>query len=377
MGTLKLPLSKEIFSGLLLGIAALLAIIVENSPLNYLYDQILQVALIIQIGDWSINKPILLWINDGLMAIFFLLVTLEIKREVVAGELSSIRKITLPGVAAVGGILFPALCYTFVNYGDSYAMRGWAIPAATDIAFALGFISLLGSRIPKQLKLCLVTIAILDDIAAIAIIAIFYTSDLSLVSLACASAGVIALIILNRKDVQSLAFYGVIGLFVWVCVLKSGVHATLAGVLLGCAIPMKRLRQFEHDLAPCVNYIVLPIFAFANAGVPLASMSLNMIDNPITLGIMFGLSVGAPGGVITFSAAIVKLGITRLPNTVTWTQYIGMAMLTGIGFTMSLFIGTLAFADVATQNAVRVGVIFGSATSGIIGILLLFYSTRR
>jgi Na+:H+ antiporter, NhaA family len=375
----------EAAGGIIIVFAAVLALVMKNSPLSDIYDLILNIPMHIQIGAASIKKPILLWINDGLMAIFFLLVALEIKREFVEGELSSFNRILLPGVAAIGGMLFPAIFYVWVNWGDAYAIRGWAIPAATDIAFALGVISLLGSRVPKELKLILVAIAILDDIGAIAIIAVFYTADLSIYSLVLAAVAVIVLLILNKKKVQKLSPYMLVGFFFWVCVLKSGVHATLAGVVLGLFIPIKpfkpggnsMLKKLEHDLHPWVTFAVLPIFAFANAGVPLAGMSAEMFLNPITLGVMTGLSLGAPIGVILFSAGVIFTKLSSLPKGVNWRQYIGMAMLTGIGFTMSLFIGTLAFDTVEYQNDVRIGVLFASLLSGIVGVSILLNAKKN
>lgn len=369
----------ESAAGILLCLTAIMAIIVENSPLRSFYGHFLNTPVAVQVGNFSIDKPLLLWINDGLMAIFFLLVGLEIKREIVEGQLSSKDRFILPVIAAFGGLTVPALIYTYFNWGDSEAINGWAIPAATDIAFALGVITLLGKRVPETLKICLVAIAIIDDLAAIVIIALFYTSSLSFMSLGFSVISILGLWILNKKGVTRIAPYMVIGLFLWVSVLKSGVHATLAGVVIALFIPLRVKNEnsrspahsLEHNLHPWVAYGILPVFAFANAGVSLRGLTLEMIFHPITIGIAFGLFFGKQIGVmlITFICVITRL--CRLPKGVNWSQYYAMSLVTGIGFTMSLFIGTLAFDNIDNQIYVRLGVILGSLLSGIIGYILL------
>jgi NhaA family Na+:H+ antiporter len=328
----------------------------------------------------GISKPLLLWINDGLMAIFFLLVGLEIKREVVEGELSSVRKAALPAIAAAGGMAVPALMYAVLNWGDPQTMRGWAIPTATDIAFAVGVLALMGDRVPASLKIFLLALAILDDLGAIVIIAFFYTDNLSALSLALAAVALGGLIALNRAGVTRRAAYVVFGVFLWVCVLKSGVHATLAGVALALAIPLDArdahgespLRSLEHSLHPWVSYAILPLFAFANAGVSLSGISLASLMEPLPLGIAAGLFVGKQAGVMGAAWIAVRVRAVTLPDGVTWQHFYGTALLTGIGFTMSLFIGTLAFDDPAFANSVRIGVLGGSLLSALAGALVLW-----
>lgn len=375
----------EAAGGILLGIAAIFALVMENSPLNFIYEMILSTPVAVQIGAFAIDKPLLLWINDGLMAIFFLLIGLEIKREILEGELSNREQVILPAIAAFGGLAVPALIYSYLNWGDAEAIKGWAIPAATDIAFALGVITLLGNRVPETLKICLVAIAIIDDLAAIVIIALFYTDNLSIASLGFGLIAIVALYILNKRGVTKLTPYILVGIFLWACVLKSGVHATLAGVVLALFIPLRAknklggspARSLEHGLHPWVAYLVLPIFAFANAGVSLAGISLDTIMHPITLGIALGLFFGKQIGVMVMTAISVWLNFCKLPKDVNWLQYYGMSLLTGIGFTMSLFIGTLAFDDPSTQTTVRIGVIAGSLMSGITGYLLLRLTSKK
>ena len=369
----------EAAAGILLATTALLALIMENSPLRPLYDALLTTPVVIQVGEFLINKPLLLWINDGLMAVFFLLVGLEIKREILEGQLSTREQISLPAFAAFGGLAVPALIYSYFNWGDVVSLKGWAIPAATDIAFALGVMTLLGNRVPEALKISLVAIAIIDDLAAIVIIALFYTQELSLVSLVVGGVAIGILAVLNRRGVTGLAPYIVTGIVLWACVLKSGVHATLAGVILAFFIPLRAkdrhgqapLLRLEHELHPWVAYMILPVFAFANAGVPLQGLSLDVLMQPITLGIAAGLFLGKQFGVMGMTMLGVGLRLCRLPDGVSWRHYYGMSLITGIGFTMSLFIGTLAFEDVAHQTAVRLGVLAGSLTSGLLGYLVL------
>ena len=369
----------EATGGILLGLAAILALVMENSFLRPLYDALLTTPMVIQVGNLIIHKPLLLWINDGLMAVFFLLVGLEIKREVLEGQLSTRAQISLPAFAAFGGLVVPALIYSFINWGDASAMHGWAIPAATDIAFALGVITLLGNRVPEALKIALVAIAIIDDLAAILIIALFYTENLSLYSLSLGGLAVLVLAILNRRGVTHITPSILTGIFLWTCVLKSGVHATLAGVILAFFIPLKTkngngefpLRKLEHALHPWVAYMVLPVFAFANAGVSLEGVSLDVMLQPITLGVAAGLFFGKQLGIMGMTALGVMIKFCQLPQGVGWRQYYGMSLITGVGFTMSLFIGTLAFEDMQNQTAVRLGVLTGSLLSGLLGYIIL------
>jgi len=385
MRTFKDFLKYEAAGGILLALTAAIAIIVKNSSLESFYDGFLKIPVVIQIGAFAIDKPLLLWINDGFMAVFFLLVGLELKREILEGQLSSRDQILLPSIAAFGGLICPALIYVYINYNDPTALKGWAIPAATDIAFALGVISLLGKRVPDALKVTLVAIAIIDDIAAIAIIAFFYTDSLSMLSLGVGSVALIILFYLNQKGVTSRAAYIIPGIFLWACVLKSGIHATLAGVVLALFIPLKAkesdtfspLKDLEHSLHPWIAFGILPIFAFANAGISLKGLSLDILFHPISLGIMVGLFVGKQIGVMLMTFIGKATGIAKLPTGTNWIQYYGMSLLTGIGFTMSLFIGTLAFEDPEVQTLVRIGVIVGSLFSGFLGYLVLHWSTRK
>ncbi len=380
-------LKLESSSGLLLIGAMALALLCANSPLAGLYGGLLQTHVEVHVGALELAKPLLLWINDGLMAIFFLLVGLEVKREVLEGELSSLPQVALPGIAALGGMLVPALIYAWLNWSDPVALQGWAIPAATDIAFALGVMALLGKRVPSALKLFLLTLAILDDLGAIVIIALFYTVDLSLLSLGLAAGAVAALFLLNRFGVTRIAAYVVVGIFLWTCVLKSGVHATLAGVVLAFAIPLRAhdehgnspLRHLEHNLHPWVAFGILPLFAFANAGVSLAGMSPADLLAPLPLGIAAGLFVGKQLGIVGFSWVGVKLGLARLPKGIGWREFHGMAVLCGIGFTMSLFVATLALVGAGPEadDAARLGVLLGSLTSALGGYFLLRLAVRK
>ena len=372
-------LRHDAAGGVLLMMAAALALVLDNSPLSWLYDSLLATPVVVQIGALSIDKPLLLWINDGLMAIFFFLVGLEIKRELIEGRLSTWQQASLPAIAAVGGMVAPALIYVAFNAGDPTAIRGWAIPAATDIAFALGVLALLGNRVPPALKVFLLALAILDDLGAIIIIALFYTADLSLASLAIGGIGAAILIAMNLSGVTRIAPYLVVGLIMWVCVLKSGVHATLAGVIVALTIPLQAhdaegrspLRRLEHALHPWVVFGIMPVFAFGNAGVTLTGLSLDDLIAPIPLGIALGLFVGKQIGVLGFAWVGSRLGLCQLPEGVGWMQAYGVALLAGIGFTMSLFIGTLAFADPEHAAAVRLGVLSGSILSAILGYAVL------
>ena len=371
--------------GILLCLAAFLAMAIENSPMDGFYEAFKNIPVVFQAGGFLIDKPLLLWINDGLMAIFFLLIGLEIKRELMEGHLSSRDQVVLPAVAALGGLAIPALIYAYINWSNPETLQGWAIPAATDIAFALGVLILLGNRIPASLKVCLVAIAIIDDLAAIIIIALFYTAETSMISLGLAGVGLLIAFIMNRKGVTSLGPYVLLGLFIWACVLKSGVHATLAGVALGLLIPLNAknadgyspLKEMEHTLHPFVAFVVLPIFAFSNAGVSLQGVNLETFMQPITLGIMLGLFVGKQVGVMGLTFLATSLKLCKLPEGVSWAQFYGMSLLTGIGFTMSLFIGTLAFTDIEYTSAVRLGVLSGSFLSGVAGVTILLLSSKK
>jgi Na+:H+ antiporter, NhaA family len=375
----------EAAGGLVLVVAALVALLASNSPLAWLYESFLHTPVGVRVGDLALAKSLLHWINDGLMAIFFFLVGLEIKREVLQGELSTFGQAVLPAVAAVGGMAVPAVIYVAINTGDPVALRGWAIPTATDIAFAVGVLALLGPRIPSSLKIFLLALAIIDDLGAIIIIALFYTDNLSLVSLTLAFAGLAVLAILNARGVTRLAPYLLTGVFIWVCVLKSGVHATLAGVAVALAIPLTSkaegepsvLEQLEENLHPWVAFAVLPLFAFANAGVSLQGLSLENLLEPIPLGIAAGLFAGKAIGIFGATWIAVMGGLAHKPDGATWLQILGVALLGGIGFTMSLFIGMLAFPDPAEAASLRLGVLTGSLLSAVAGYLILAASVRE
>lgn len=385
--TIREFIKLETSSGIILFITAVLAIVVDNSPLSTYYHTFFSLPLSIHLGVLNITKPLLLWVNDGFMTIFFLLVGLEVKREMFEGELSSLAKASMPVIAAVGGMLVPALIYIYFNMGNSVALQGWAIPTATDIAFSLGILALLGSRIPVGLKIYLTALAIFDDIGAIVIIAIFYTKTVSVAMLILAGFFVIVLFILNRLRVMLIAPYAVVGFLLWACVLKSGVHATLAGIILAFAIPIRDptkedsspVRNLEHHLHPWVAFGILPLFAFANAGVSFKGLALSELLSPITLGIAAGLFIGKQIGIWCASWLGVKLGFARLPHGANWSGMYGIALIAGVGFTMSLFIGGLAFGRLGgTYPAmVRLGVILGSFLSGLLGYLVLRFSFPR
>lgn len=374
----------EATGGIMLFATAVLALVLANSGAAWLYGGFLDTRVKVQVGALKLDKPLLLWINDGLMAIFFFLVGLEVKRELLVGELSSVRKATLPLAAAIGGIVVPALIYVIVNWSNPVGAPGWAIPAATDIAFAVGVLALLGPRVPSSLKIFLLALAILDDLGAIIIIALFYTSELSTVALSLAATGLVVLTVLNRAGVKRIAPYILVGLFIWVCVLKSGVHATLAGVATALAVPLENgdeeghgpLEQLEHSLHPWVTYLILPLFAFANAGVDLGGFTLARMLDPIPLGIALGLALGKPLGIFGATWAAVRLGLADRPEGTSWEQVLGVAALGGIGFTMSLFIGLLAFPDPKFAADVRIGVLAGSTVSAIVGYILLRRSLK-
>ncbi|WP_122573335.1 Na+/H+ antiporter NhaA [Pseudomonas viridiflava] len=365
----------EAAGGLLLIAAAALALIINNSPLSWLYNAFLETPVESRIGALQIAKPLLLWINDGLMALFFLVIGLEVKREVLEGHLSKPSQIVLPGAAAIGGMLVPALIYVALNTGNAEALNGWAIPMATDIAFALGVLALLGKRVPVSLKLFLMTLAIIDDLGAIIVIALVYSGELSQVSLILAAVSIITLIAMNRSGVSRLAPYMLVGLVLWVCVLKSGIHATLAGVVLAFCIPLRTsskaspLLTLEHGLHPWVAYGILPLFAFANAGVSLAGVTMDSFTHSVPLGIAAGLLLGKTLGVFGLTWLAVKTRMASLPKEANWGHVLGVSILCGIGFTMSLFVGSLAFEPGVSAYAGedRMGILTGSILSAIIG----------
>jgi len=371
----------ESASGIILMFAALLAIIFANTPLQAYYGLILDTPVEVRIGSLHIAKPLLLWINDGLMAVFFFLVGLELKRELIEGELSNKRNIVLPGVGAIGGMLIPALFYSAFNYKDPVAMQGWAIPAATDIAFALGILSLLGSRVPTTIKIFLTSLAIFDDIGAILIIAVFYTAKISTTSLIIAAVCIPLLFWLNKRNIESKSLYITIGIVMWVALLKSGVHATLAGVVLAMFIPIKLphrpdyspLKSMEHDLHTVVAFFILPVFAFANAGITLSGVGIDQLTHGVSLGITLGLFIGKQVGVFGLCWMAIRLKWAELPKGMSWTTLYGTATLCGVGFTMSLFIGSLAFegSGVGLIFDERLGIILGSLLSGLLGYIIL------
>jgi len=375
----------EAASGLILLIAAIFALLISNSDFSGLYFDSLEKYLFIGINEFGLKLSVHHWINDALMAIFFFFVTLEIKREFIQGELSNIKQAMLPIIAAVGGMLVPALFYVFINWGNAETMNGWAIPSATDIAFSLGILSLLGSRVPISLKVFLTALAIIDDLGAILIIAFFYSGDLSIPYLSLILLSYILLLILNKFSVKIFIPYLIIGLFMWYFTYKSGIHATIAGVLLATTIPHRLkdrdfslLVKIEHAISPYVAFMIMPLFAFANAGVNLEGLSLSSLLAPVPLGILSGLFFGKQIGVLLFSYVSIKLKFAEAPNNSNWLSIYGVSVLTGIGFTMSLFVGNLAFAD-NTQyiDGVKIGVLTGSLLSTVFGYVLLLMSARK
>ncbi|TQV84329.1 Na+/H+ antiporter NhaA [Aliikangiella coralliicola] len=372
---------SEAAGGILLVTASVLALMIANSSIQHWYDSLLEMPVVFKIGLFEINKPMLLWVNDGLMALFFFLVGLEIKREAVSGHLSNIRQLTLPLVAAIAGIAVPALIFLWFNGDDPIASNGWAIPSATDIAFALGIFVIFGKHLPLTLKLFLLSVAIFDDIAAVIIIALFYSQDLSVVSIAVAVTGLVGLAGLNYFNVQKKAAYILLGLIVWAAVLKSGVHATLAGFAIAWFIPLKReqsqqpsmLEDIEHSLHPWVTFFILPFFAFANAGVNLLNATIETLTNSVTLGIAFGLFVGKQFGIFLACWLAIKLRLAKLPENTSWIQLYAVSLLCGVGFTMSLFIGTLAYEQegLIFLESVKVGVLIGSVLSALFGAIII------
>ena len=372
--------------GIVLIFVTILALILQNSYLSDFYNSFLHTPVAIKFGSLEIAKPLLLWVNDGLMAIFFFLVGLEVKRELLEGELSSFSQTILPLIAAIGGMVVPALVYLAFNYNDPFNIKGWAIPTATDIAFALGILSLLGKRVPASLKIFLMALAIIDDLGAIVIIALFYTQDLSTLSIGIASVTLALLFILNRLNVVKKMPYIILGIILWVSVLKSGVHATLAGVALAFMIPLKvkkdgkeysLVKDMEKELHLVVSFFILPLFAFVNAGVNLDGISFKDILQPVPLGIFLGLFIGKQLGVFSFSYLAIKLKIAKLPQNSSWLQFYGVSVLTGIGFTMSLFIDSLGFKDTNLFNyADKLAILLASFLSAILGFLILYRSKK-
>lgn len=371
-------------SGIILVVAAALALIMANSYFSYSYNAFLEFPVSITLGDFAIRKPLVLWVNDGLMALFFFVVSLEIKRELLYGQLSNRDQIVLPFLAAVAGIIFPALIYVAFNYHDAIAMNGWAIPSATDIAFALGIFMLFGKHLPPSLKLFLLSVAIIDDIGAVIIIALFYSQDLAPYSLIVASVGLVLLFIFNRLELENKTPFILVSIVVWAAVLKSGVHATLAGFAVAWFIPIARKEsesmsyQVEQGLHPWIIFFVLPLFAFANAGVGLTNVSADKLFTPISIGIIGGLFIGKQLGIFTACFIAIKLKLCRMPKGATWSQLYGVCLLCGVGFTMSLFIGSLAFEEqgLAYQTQVKVGVLVGSLISAVAGTLLIRKSSK-
>ncbi|KGQ70347.1 pH-dependent sodium/proton antiporter [Chelonobacter oris] len=376
-------LKLESSGGVILLVTSALALIFANSFLSPYYFELLNTPLVVQFGEQGIAKPFLLWVNDGLMAIFFVLVGLEVKREIILGSLSTYQQAILPVLAAIGGMVVPALVFTFFNYGDPVAMEGWAIPMATDIAFALGIMALLGKRVPLPLKIFLLALAIIDDLGAIIVIALFFAHGLSIEAMIGAGLSILVLIIMNRMRISALCAYLFVGMVLWVCVLKSGVHATLAGVILGFSVPITAkdgsspLESLEHTLNPWSAFFILPIFAFANAGVPLGGVNLDTLGGALPLGIILGLLIGKPLGVFSFCFIAVKLNLARLPLLVNLKHIFAVSVLCGIGFTMSMFLSGLAFenAGESINTLSRIGILLGSTISAILGLLLLRAST--
>ena len=375
-------LRLETAGGILLLVAAVLAMLVANSPLQWLYNAFLETPVTVGIGGLIINKPLLLWVNDGLMAIFFFLIGLEIKREIVEGEMSAPSRALLPGLGALGGMIVPAAIYAWLNWNDPGALNGWAVPVATDIAFALALLGSFGSRVPVALKIFLLTLAIFDDLAAIIIIALFYSGDLSLTALGFGAAALVCAVAMNRFGVTRVSAYVLLGIMLWTAVLKSGVHATLAGVLIAFCIPMRDqqgespLMHLEHDLHGPVAFVILPVFAFVNAGLSLTGLSFSDLLHPITLGVLVGLLVGKPIGILGFIALGVMLRLVKLPAELTWARLTGVAFACGIGFTMSLFIAGLAFEHDGGEHfyGERLGILFGSILAAIAAWLCLRFS---
>jgi NhaA family Na+:H+ antiporter len=375
----------EAASGLVLLIAAIIALVISNSNFSELYFDTLEQYLFIGVNNFGLKLSVHHWINDLLMAIFFFFVTLEIKREFIQGELSNLKKALLPIIGAVGGMVIPALVYVVINFDNKETLNGWAIPSATDIAFSLGILSLLGSRVPISLKIFLTALAIIDDLGAILIIAFFYSGDLSISYLSLILVSYIFLLILNKFGIKRFSPYLIIGAFMWFFTYKSGIHATIAGVLLASTIPHRikdkdfsLLIKLEHAISPYVAFMIMPIFAFANAGVSLDGLSMLSLLQPVPLGILLGLFVGKQVGVMIFSFIAVKIGAAQMPDNSSWLSLYGVSVLTGIGFTMSLFVGNLAFAEnIQYIDGVKIGVLAGSLLSTLFGYFILLFSSKK
>ncbi|MCF6764361.1 Na+/H+ antiporter NhaA [Thiotrichales bacterium 19S3-7] len=379
--------NKTVLPSVILLLMAILAMVIANSPLNEIYNKLISSTIALTVNDYGIKKPILLWINDGFMAIFFLLIGIELKKEFLGGVFQEKKQIILPLMGALGGIIFPVLIYFFFNYHDEYAIRGWAIPAATDIAFAVGLLALFGSRLNKEIRVLLTSIAIFDDLAAIIIIAVFYTPNISVSALLFVALCIIILFILNRLNITGLTIYWVIGMIMWFAMIKSGVHATLTGFILAFFIPYKSnkssefspLINLEHKLTLPVAYFILPIFAFANSGVNFSNLGFEGIFHYVPLGIALGLFIGKQIGVFLFCFLAIRLRMAYLPKNMTWLNLYGLSILTGIGFTMSLFIGSLAFdrSGLTMLFDERVGILIGSLLSAIFGYIVLKFSLKK
>ena len=378
-------LKLESAGGILLLFSAAVAMLLANSPLSSQYNDFLNLPVSLQIGSFSINKTLIHWINDGFMAVFFVLVGMEVKKELFEGALSSYQQAIFPAIAAVGGMIVPALVYWFIAKQDPSLANGWAIPMATDIAFALGIMALLSKQVPLPLKIFLLALAIIDDLGAIVVIALFFSHELSVQALIFSGISILTLVLLNRFRVSALCAYMVIGAILWASVLKSGVHATLAGVIIGFCIPLKGkkgerpLHDFEHILAPWSSFVILPLFAFANAGVSFDGIDVSMISSPLLLAIACGLIIGKPVGVFGFSYISVKLGLAKLPDGINFKQIFAVAILCGIGFTMSMFLASLAFdadAGESVNTLSRLGILLGSTVSATLGYLFLKQTTK-
>lgn len=380
-------LKMESSGGILLLMAAVLAMIFANSSLSSYYFDFLQTEVVLKVGSFNIDKPLLLWINDGFMAVFFILVGLEVKRELFEGSLSSVQKAVFPAFAAVGGMIVPAIIFWLINRNEPEYIQGWAIPMATDIAFALGIVALLSKQVSPALKMFLLALAIIDDLGAIVVIALFFSHEISTTALIIASMAIIILFAMNRYKVIGLINYAIIGSILWASVLKSGVHATLAGVIIGFAIPLRGkngetpLYHLEHILAPWCSFVILPLFAFSNAGVSFEGMSIEKLTSPLPLGITLGLIIGKPVGVFLFSYASVLLKFAKLPEGVNFKQIFAIAVLCGIGFTMSVFIATLAFGNTQSEenllSMAQLGILIGTNISAVIGYFLLKQFTHK
>ncbi|WP_438729697.1 Na+/H+ antiporter NhaA [Parasphingorhabdus sp. DH2-15] len=375
-------INKESAAGLILIAAAIMALIIANTSLSAGYQDLLNLRIVMILGDFSIDKTALLWINDGLMALFFFLIALEVKREVMVGQFRDKQAALFPLVAAIGGMVIPALLFVGLNLGNSATINGWAVPAATDIAFALGILALMGSRAPMMLKTLLLAIAIIDDIGAILIVALFYTENIALTPLCVALIPLVGLILANRLGVASTAPYVILGTILWVCILKSGVHATIAAVITGFMVPLyvrgeEPLERIEHALHPWVAFMVLPIFAFANAGLVFGANTLDGISSNLSLGIIAGLVIGKPIGIFGLSWLAVRIGLVNKPDGLSWMQILGLSCLAGVGFTMSLFIGGLAFSDPLLIEQLKLGVIVGSTVSALLAVVILAYAAKQ